>query len=234
MNKRHKPKVLGVIPARGGSKRLPRKNIKLLNGKPMLAYTIEAAQAAKTLTHFLVSSEDKEIINIARDYGAPIPFIRPPELAGDKVRNIETVKHAMQFMEKERNIVYDILVLLQPTCPFRSPFHIDDAVNKLWDSNQQSAVSVKGPFIKRDPILKKINKNGLLEPYCEGLPSDHNESFYLYNASIYAVNRDYFLKENKLISNMQIPIIMDYKHSIDVDTEEEFIIAEFFLKYYKK
>lgn len=227
------PKVLGVIPARGGSKRLHRKNIKLLNGKPMLAYTIEAAHAATTLTHFVVTSEDREIIKVAREYGAPTPFVRPMELAGDKVRNIETVKHAMEFMEKENNLVYDILVLLQPTCPIRSALHIDMAVQKLWSSSQQSAVSVKGPYKKRDPILKKMN-HGVIEPYCDGLPFEHNEPFYLYNASIYAVKREYFVKEKKLISEKQVPIVMDDLHSTDVDTEEDFLVAELFLKYLQK
>jgi len=224
------PRVLAVIPARGGSKRLPRKNIRDLAGKPLIAYTIQATQKAKTLTDYLVSSEDNEILEVAHDYGAPIPFVRPKELAGDEVRNIETVFHAMKFMENIRGIKYDILVLLQPTCPIRDPAHIDEAVIKLWHSDLDSAVSVKGPFKKRDPILKTI-RGGVLVDYCPVTDEKNIEPFYIYNASIYAVKRDYFVKERKLVSSKQIPIIMDDFHSVDIDTEADFIVAEAYMRY---
>ena len=224
------PIVLGVIPARGSSKRLPRKNIRRLNGKPLIAYTIQAAQKAKTLTDYLVSSEDEEILKVAREYGAPTPFVRPKELAGDEVRNIDTVFHAMQFMENMRDIKYDILVLLQPTCPIRDPAHIDEAVIKLWQSDLDSAVSVKGPYKKRDPILKAI-RDGVLVDYCPVTDEKNVEPFYLYNAAIYAVKRDYFVKERKLISPKQIPILMSLFHSVDIDTEADFIMAEAYMRY---
>ena len=224
------PLVIGVIPARGGSKRLPKKNIKKLNGKPLIAYSIEAAQKARFLTDYLVSSEDREILQIARDYGAPTPFVRPDELAGDNVRNIDTVYHAMQFMENNKGIHYDIIVLLQPTCPIRRPEHINDAVTKLWYSDLDSAASVKGPFKKRDPILKAI-RDGIVEDYCSIKDVDNVEPFYIYNASIYAVKRDYFVREHKLISPKQIPIVMDQFHSVDIDTEADLLVAEAYMRY---
>ncbi len=229
-NKFSIPRVLGVIPARGGSKRLPRKNIRSLLGKPLIAYTIEAAQKANCLTDFVVSSEDEEILEVARKYGGPTPFVRPESLAGDKVRNIDTVDHAMKFMEEQEGKHYDILVLLQPTCPIRDATHIDQAVTDLWASDLYSAVSVKGPFKKRDPILKRIN-DGVLKPYCEGFTLEDNHPFYLYNASIYAVKRDYFVREKKLISHNQVPVHMDTFYSIDIDTIEDFAIAEAAIKY---
>jgi len=218
------PRVLGVIPARGGSKRLPRKNIRLLAGKPLIAYTIEAAKEAVSLTDFLVSSEDPEILEIAGAFGAPTPFVRPAELAGDKVRNIETVRHAMDFMEEATGAFYDLLVLLQPTSPIRDPRHIDQAVEELWAGDLDSAVSVKGPFKKRDPILKAL-RGGALEDYVP-VPEEGPEPFYIYNASIYAVRRSYFATHGKLISPRQVPIVMDPLHSIDVDTETDFLMAE--------
>ena len=136
----------------------------------------------------------------------------------------------MNFMEKKKGKIYDILVLLQPTCPIRDASHINQAVTELWASDQHSAVSVKGPFKKRDPILKKI-KDGVLEPYCDGFTLEDNHPFYLYNASIYAVKRDYFVREKKLISPKQVPVIMDTFHSIDVDTIEDFAIAEAAINY---
>ncbi len=224
------PNVLGVIPCRGGSKRLPRKNIKILAGLPLVGYTIRAAQQSKSLTDYLVSSEDKEIIKIAKKYGAPVPFIRPAELATDDVRNIDVVDHALKFMENKNGIIYDIIVLLQPTCPIRDIRHIDLAVEMLANSDLDTAVSVKGPFKKRDPILKAI-RNGILEDYIPVDDIRNVESFYLYNAALYAVKRNYFIQHKKLISFRQVPLVMDQFHSIDIDTEADFIIAEAYLKF---
>jgi len=163
-----------------------------------------------------------------------VPFIRPPELATDKVRNIDVVNHALRFMENEKGIVYDIIVLLQPTCPIRDSRHIDIAIKMLADSGLETVVSVKGTYKKRDPILKAI-RNGVLEDYC-AVPDDaaQVEPFYLYNAALYAVKRNYFNQYKKLISPKQVPLVMDKFHSIDIDTEADFIIAEAYLKFLEK
>ena len=232
MRDRTETKVLAVIPARGGSKRLPRKNIKMLSGKPLVAYTIDAAKKAERITDFLVSSEDKEILEVARKYHAPVPFVRPAELSGDKIRNIDVVDHALRFMEDAKGITYDIIVLLQPTSPIRDPGHIDMAVDLLWNSDCDSLASVKGPFKKRDPILKAIRK-GILEDYSTIKDPKNIEPFYLYNASLYGVKRDYFVKHKKLISPKQIPLVMDVFHSVDVDTEADFLMAESYINYMK-
>jgi len=224
------PKVLGVIPARGSSKRFPKKNIKLLAGKPMVAWTIKAAQQAKRLSDYLVSSDDPKTIEVAKEYGAPVPFIRPAELATDTVRNIAVVEHAMKFMEAKNRITYDILILLQPTSPLRLPAHIDQAIDLLWESDLDSVVSVKGPFKKRDPILKAV-RNGILEDYIPVDDPAKVEPVYMYNASIYAVKRDYFVKHRKLISPRQVPLVMDTIHSVDVDTEADFLVAETYLNF---
>lgn len=224
------PRVLGVIPARGGSKRLPRKNVKSLCGKPLLAWTIEAAARAGSLTDWLVTSEDSEILAVARQYGAPTPFVRPPELAGDKVRNIDTVRHAMEFMEQATGRPYDILVLLQPTCPVRDPAHIEEAVSRLWASGLDSAASVKGPYKKRDPILKAI-RGGALEDYCPVPDRADPEAFYLYNAALYAVRRQWFVEHSSFISPRQVPVIMDQFHSIDIDTMADFLVAQAYLQH---
>jgi CMP-N-acetylneuraminic acid synthetase len=136
-------------------------------------------------------------------------------------------------METEKQIVYDIIVLLQPTSPIRNPAHIDQAVDLLWQSDLDSAVSVKGPFKKRDPILKAI-RNGVLEDYCPVQDPADTEPFYMYNAALYAVKRDYFIQHNKLISPRQIPILMDPIYSVDVDTEADFLMAETYLNYLAK
>ena len=205
----------------------------MLAGKPLIAWSIEAAQKAKRLTDYLLTSDALLITDIAKNYGAPVPFIRPPELATDTVRNIEVVAHALKFMETEKQIVYDIIVLLQPTSPIRNPAHIDQAVDMLWESDLDSVASVKGPFKKRDPILKAI-RNGVLEDYCPVEDPKDTEPFYMYNAALYAVKRDYFIQQNKLISPRQIPILMDPIYSVDVDTEADFLMAETYLNYLAK
>ncbi len=227
------PKSLVIIPGRGGSKRLPRKNIKMLAGHPLIAHTIMAAQKASLVTDYLVSSEDDGILDVARDYGAPVPFIRPPELATDKVRNIEVVAHALEFMEQAKGLQYDIIVLLQPTSPIRNPGHIDQAITLLWESDLDTVASVKGPFKKRDPILKAI-RNGALEDYCPVDDPSDSEPFYLYNAALYAVKRAYFVANKKLISPRQIPLVMDVFHSVDVDTEADFLVAETCINHMQK
>ena len=224
------PRVLCVIPAKGNSRRLAKKNIKILAGKPLVVWTIEAAQKAKRLTDYLVSSDDLEIIEMAQRYGAPVPFVRPAELATDSVRNIAVVRHALEFMEDERQMTYDIIINLQPTSPVRDPAHIDQAIEKLWESDLDSLVSVKGPYKKRDPVLKAI-RNGVLEDYCPVEDPTDSEPAYMYNAALYAVKRDYFIKHNKLISPRQVPLIMDTIYSVDVDTEADFLMAETYLNF---
>ena len=232
-NYKNSLKVLAVIPARGGSKRLPRKNIKILAGKPLIAYTIQAALEAGSITDFLVSSEDFEIIAVAKKYGAPAPFVRPMDLATDGVRNIEVVLHSLKYMEKKKSITYDIIVLLQPTSPIRNPAHIDQAVELLSGSDLDSLASVKGPFKKRDPILKAV-RDGVLEDYIPVRNISEVEPFYLYNAALYAVKRDYFVNNKKIISKRQIPLIMDQFYSVDVDTDADFFMAETYINYLQK
>ncbi len=218
-------RALGVIPARGGSKRLPRKNIRDLNGAPLIAYTIAAAAGSSMLTDWLVSTDDDEIMAAAHRYGAPVPFKRPAALGGDNVRNSDVMVHAIDFMELKTGAPYDIVVLLQPTCPIRDPAHIDAAVNSLWASDHPTVASVKGPFKKRDPNLKRIHE-GVLQDYCGQVQAGDWPAFYIYNASIYAVRRDWFMRERRFVSERQVPLVMDEYHSIDVDNEVDFIIAE--------
>lgn len=230
----NRPRVLAVIPARGGSKRLPRKNLLKIGEHPMIAYSIMAVRNASNVTDWLVSSEDDEILAVARKYGAPVPFKRPDYLATDNVRNIDVVLHALEYMEKEKGLTYDIIVLLQPTAPVRDAAHIDEAVDRLWKSDYPTLAAVKGPFQKRDPVLKRIDEEGCLIPYCSNPDLDPMEPFYIYNAALYAVKRDYFVKEKRFISEKQVPLLMDKYHSTDVDELADLIIAEAYLKQMKK
>jgi len=154
-------KILGIIPARGGSKGVPRKNIKLLGKKPLIEYTIYAAQAAKFLTDIVVSTDDEEIAIAAEISGCKPPFIRPTELAQDASTSIEVVQHAIDFFEKQ-NIFFDAVCLLQPTSPFREVGFIDAAIQKFIEKQSDSLVSVL-------PVPHEYNPHWTFEETDNGL-----------------------------------------------------------------
>ncbi|GAB2778918.1 acylneuraminate cytidylyltransferase family protein [Salinimicrobium soli] len=135
-------KILGLIPARGGSKGIPGKNIKPLDGKPLLQYTIEAAKRANLLSRIVLSSEDEEIITAAKRLGLEAPFQRPKELAGDSSGSLEVIEHALQFFS-DAGEKFDAVCLLQPTSPFRRENLIDDAVNEFIRGGFDSLLSVR-------------------------------------------------------------------------------------------
>lgn len=224
------PKVLAVIPARGGSKRFPRKNVYPLRGHPLIAYTIKACQDATKLTDWLVSTDDEEIAEAARRYDAPVPFIRPANLAGDTDRNNGVMRHAMDFLERETGRRYDIIMLLQPTCPIRSSAHIDEAVDLLWASPLETLASVRGPIKKRDPYIKAI-RDGVLEPYNPAEDAKDFEGCYMYNAALYAMKRDFFLRENSFVSQRSVPLVMDRFHSADIDEKIDAVVVEAYFDY---
>lgn len=224
-------RALGVIPARGGSKRLPRKNALPLCGAPAVAWTIAAARAATRLTDWLLSTDDAEIAAIGRRYGAPVPFVRPPELATDTVRNGDVMVHALDFMERQMGLSYDIVVLLQPTCPIRDPLHIDRAVEMLAASNLPTLASVRGPFRKHFPTLKRVGADGVLVDYVPIEPGADWEPYYIYNAAIYAIRRDWLLEHRSFVSPRQVPLPMDEFHSTDIDTISDLIVAEARLRF---
>ncbi|HLE57406.1 MAG TPA: acylneuraminate cytidylyltransferase family protein, partial [Rhodothermia bacterium] len=135
-------RVLAVIPARGGSKGVPRKNLVQLCGRPLIAYTIEAGLSAKSVSRLVVSTEDEEIASVARSLGADVPFIRPATLATDAAQSLPVVQHAVQAVEEFEGAPYEVIVMLQPTTPLRTADDIDSAVTLLLESGADSVVSV--------------------------------------------------------------------------------------------
>ncbi len=192
------PRTLGVIPARGGSKRVPRKNLRLLCGVPLIGYTIRACQAASKLTDWVVSTEDSEIRDVALSYGARI-VKRPEELAQDDTTSGAVLRHALQWMEDERGH-YDMVVCLHPTSPIRDARHIDEAIYQLWSS--------KAPALASVSCRKRT---------------------YVHNASIYAMDRDWLMKTGEHYCDRSVPYLMDARHSLDIDTEDDLRIAELYL-----
>lgn len=156
-------RVLGLIPARGGSKGVPRKNIKLLDGKPLIQYTIEAAKESKLLTNIVVSSDDDEILEVASKLNIEIPFVRPKELSDDRSSSIDVVIHSIEELEKQ-NRFYDAVCLLQPTSPFREKGFVDLAIQKFINKNTDSLISVlKVPHEYNPHWTFEQDKNGNLK-----------------------------------------------------------------------
>jgi CMP-N,N'-diacetyllegionaminic acid synthase len=208
------PRVLGVIPARGGSKRVPRKNLRELCGKPLIQYTIDAAHAATKLTTLVVSTEDCEIGAKAVALGAYV-VRRPDDLAGDDITTGAVLKHALEWMETDTE-PYDMVVCLHPTSPIRDPQDIDTAVDWLHATQMYDCLASCCPL----PRKSHANVYAGHQMYGEA---------YLLNASIYAVKRDWLVKTGKHVSLDPMLLPMDRRHSLDIDEEIDFQIAELFL-----
>jgi CMP-N,N'-diacetyllegionaminic acid synthase len=226
--------ILGIIPARGGSKSVPHKNIALLNGKPMIAYTIEAAKKSQRLTEFLVSSENPEIITVAKQYGAPVPFVRPAQLATDEAPTLPVVQHAVREMEALNDLTYDIIVLLQPTTPLRRPEDIDAAIDKLIATGADSVISVCEVGAYHPARMRQIIDDCLIElPIREPkemLRRQDLPPIYIRNGAIYAVQRQVVMLQNSLIGKVSRPYIMPDEISVNVDSKLDFLMAEILLR----
>ena len=226
--------ILGIIPARGGSKSVPRKNIALVYGRPLIAYTIEAARQSQRLTHYLVSSEDQEIIRVAKELGAPVPFVRPAELATDEAPTLPVVQHAVREMESRNRILYDIIVLLQPTTPMRRPEDIDAAVDKLVATGADSVISVCDVGAYHPARMRQIVDDRLVdlpihEPK-EMLRRQDLPPVYIRNGAIYAVRRDVVMNQNSMVGQVSRPYIMPEERSVNVDSKLDLLLAEILLR----
>ena len=211
------PKVLAIIPARGESKGLPRKNVLDTGGKPLIAWTIEAAQKARCITKLILSSDDAEIISVAKDLGCDVPFIRPDALATDSASTLDVVLHSMDQMPG-----YDFVIILQPTSPLRTAVDIDAAFDTMIASGAPSCVSVcevdETPF-----WMFSLGKNGQLERLIN-LPCDIHRrqdlpKSYKLNGAIYIVRANTLRKTNSFTNEETVGYIMDRGVSIDVDTQ---------------
>lgn len=227
-------KIIGVIPARGGSKSIPRKNIKILQGKPLVAYTIEEAKKSKYLTHLVVSTEDEEIKNISLKYGVEVPFLRPKELATDDALAIPTVQHTVITIEKIKNIKYDYVIMLQPTTPLRKTEDIDKALAMLIEADADGVISVVDVDNWHPMKMKKFDENGYLIDYqtppVENPPRQILPRVYMVNGAIYATKRDVFMEKNTFKGEKCLGYIMPPERSVNIDTEIDFLIAEYYLR----
>ena len=229
-------KVLGVITARGGSKGIPKKNIKKLAGKPLITYTIDATLDSTLLTRCIVSTDDLTIAQIAEENGAEIPFIRPSELAEDDSKGIDVIIHALKWL-KDRGEEYDYVMILQPTSPLRTSQDIDNCIRKIVDFNADSIMSMYELSDFSIEKLKKI-KGDIIIPWFkeedkESQQRQKLEKVYKRNAAIY-ITRTNLIMEGDLFGEVSRPYIMPEERSIDINRMLDFQLTEFFLKNSKK
>lgn len=217
--------ILAIIPARGGSKRLPRKNILDLNGKPLIAYTIEAALKSNFITKTIVSSDDDEILNIAQKYGSKI-IKRPDYLATDTATSFDVIEHTIL----NQNEKYDYIILLQATSPLRDAKHIDEAIELLKSKNADAVVSVcemdHSPLWS-NTLNETLSMKGFLKDEVLNKRSQDLKKYYRLNGAIYICKTEKLLEEKSFFLNDNIfAYVMDRKSSIDIDTELDFLIAK--------
>lgn len=217
------PTFLAIIPARGGSKGVPRKNIRELAGKPLIAWTIEEAKKSKYITKLVLSSEDEEIIEVAKKYGCEVPFVRPMELAADDTPGVDPVLHTI-----EQCPGYDYVVLLQPTSPLRTVEDIDGAIERLLETESEFCVSVaetlESPYWMyklTDNQLQPLLENASIVTRRQDLPM-----VYSLNGAVYIAKTEAFLKEKSFLTSHTLGYIMSKKHSYDIDNEIDFIVCE--------
>lgn len=224
-------RILAVIPARGGSKGITRKNIVIINGKPLIQYTIDEAEASKYIDRVIVSTEDNEIAQIVQKCGAEVPFLRPVELAEDKTKTIEVLVDTVNELMK-LGFKYDYLVLLQPTQPLRKCFHIDEAIEKIIDEGEESLISVSE--VREHPILMKtINGLGDMENLLKQRSDIRRQDFnkvYKVNGSIYINKLDDNFNSTISLNDNKLAYIMDKKYDLDIDEPGDLKLFEFFLK----
>jgi len=224
-------RILAVIPARGGSKRIPKKNIRTFAGLPLIAWTIKAAQECGDLLYeILVSTEDDEIAATAARFGAIVPFMRPRRLSTDKAKSLPVVQHATRFVEQRDGVKFDWILLLQPTSPLRTAADIRSAIKIALKGGCDSVISVAEAALH--PIFaKKINRKGLIEPFVieepEGLRrQDVSPPAYMRNGAIYLSKRETVMVNNTIYGNRIKPYLMPTMRSIDIDTPEDWTLAE--------
>ena len=227
-------KVLGIVPARGGSKGIHRKNLQLLNGKPLIAYTAEAAFGARRLTRVVLSTDDQQIADVGQSWGLEVPFLRPAELAADDTPTLPVIQHVLARLEAAGDR-FDAVCILQPTAPFRRPEFIDGCIQALEDSEADSVVTVlpvpdaHNPhwvyFKGSDGCLRLSTGEPAPIPRRQDLPpAFHREG------SVYVTRRNVVMDQNSIFGARLIGFPVDPRDSIDINSPEDLARAEMLLR----
>lgn len=231
--------ILALITARGGSKSIPRKNIRPLLGKPLLAYTCEAALGSRLITRTVLTTDDKEIAAVGQAHGVEVPFMRPVELARDDTPSLLVIQHALHTLAEKEGYQPAVIVLLQPTSPLRQAQHIDEALNLLIDTGADSVVSVVLVPHQFNPASVMQIKNRRLVPFIKGEGTrvlrrqDKPEVYARNGPAILVMHYNTVIREQSLYGKECVAYIMDNYSSVDIDTEEDLDYAAFLMKRYE-
>jgi CMP-N-acetylneuraminic acid synthetase len=228
--------IVALIPARGGSKGIPHKNIAPLAGRPLLVYTAEAARGSRCLTRILLSTDDEEIAQVGRACGIEVPFKRPPELARDYTTSLAVVQHAIRWLEEHEHWKPEVLVLLQPTSPLRQSHHIDEALAAMIEAGADTVVSVVEVPHRYSPYSVMEQRDGNLENFWrDPLPFDRYRRqnmpiFYARNGpAILAARVPVLFEHQSFYGPRVVPYVMAANESVDIDTLDDLRLAEWLL-----
>ncbi len=229
-------KILAFIPARSGSKRIPKKNIKLLKGKPLISYTIEVAKKSKYINRIVVSTDSEEIADVAKKFDAEVPFLRPSSISKADSTEMEFFNHALDWFIKKENYIPDLIVLLYPTSPFRKAESIDKAIEKMLKYPKADSLrSIR--LCSEHPYKMWVIEKGYLKPFMrEENMNIHTLSYqllptvYIQNASIYITKPSTIKNKKSPTGDVIIPFIMDEIESIDINTMLGFQFAEMIIR----
>lgn len=225
-------KVIAIIPARGNSKRLPRKNILTLGSQPLIGWSIDAALKSNFVDDVIVSTDDAEIAKISKELGAIVPFLRPDELSTDIADTYSVILHCLEYLRKY-NSLYDIVVILQPTSPLRTSKHIDEALILYRKKSAKSVISVCE--CDHTPLwTNTLNDDqslvDFIPPEIRAIRSQDLPQYYRLNGALYVFNVAEYANSSELsYQEGSFAYIMDKKASIDIDTEHDFKLAEFYV-----
>ncbi|WP_206810941.1 acylneuraminate cytidylyltransferase family protein [Paradesulfitobacterium ferrireducens] len=229
------PKILGLIPARGGSKGIPRKNVRILGGKPLLAWTVEAAVRSSCLDRIILSTDDEEIASVGKQIGCEVPFLRPAELAKDETPGIEPVLHAIKWLKENEDYEPEFIMLLQPTSPFRTSEQIKEAV-KLIQTREfllfDSLVSVVKPDHSPEWMFVE-KKDGRITPLLYSHQVNRRQELsltYALNGAMYIARTETLIIEKSFVTERTMAFQMDKITSLDIDTMFDWKIAECFVR----
>ena len=228
-------KVLAIIPARGGSKGLPGKNIMPMCGKPLIGWTIEKAKKSKYLDTILVSTDDQEIADIAKNFGAYVPFIRPAEFATDESSSYDVIRHALSYFENKESELFDFIVLLEPTSPLRE----DDDIDKMLEiiaarQDEFDAIVSIGEVTEHPSIMKRLSGQAI-EPFCQDLAhskrrQDNSPAYFPFGVA-YIARTNSLLKENTFYTHRCTYFLIKRYQNYEIDDIYNFICAENVMRY---
>ncbi|MBI4369977.1 MAG: acylneuraminate cytidylyltransferase family protein [Elusimicrobia bacterium] len=231
--------LLGIIPARGGSKSIPLKNIRLLAGKPLIAHTIEAAKASSLLTRVIVSTDHPEIARVSKEWGGEVPFMRPDELAGDFIEDWPVFDHALRWLQDQEGYSPEAVLRLPPTSPLRRSHHIDEAIRLLQSHPEADSVRSVCEAPKHPLKMWRIDR-GRLEPFVDPKHSGIQEAYnkprqklpaaYIQNGAVEVIRASTVLKKKSMSGDIILAYEMKPEESVNIDSLMDFEWAEFLVK----